>query len=198
VTDDKWRMVDCIPVRRNVGTTWTARTGAEKQTIWFVPELFGTDLTDPNNVLFGDWIVCQNDFQTKRWVVSQGAGDSSIVFCIPTVDALVDASTACKIWRGDPLSETSEVIDVWLDWATGNEPISAGTQCTAKNEAGRWHFLTADCEGEGSEAAVKVGKDSGSTLPDPATTSYGVFINADGVFILDSATWVSVSTSGPA
>lgn len=199
VASDKWRMVDCREVIKTASATWAATDYRPVQTIWFVPELFGDDTVEPTAVVSSDWVTAFWEFQSERWV-AVGPGflpEERVVFCVPTANVAAGASVSCKIWRGDPLAETTDTITVYLDWAHGGEGISSGKECVAKNEDGRWHFIIAECETD-AEPTVKVGSAADTSKPDASSTTYSVYINSDGVWLNDSATWVQVVESPPA
>lgn len=120
------------------------------------------------------------------------------VFCVPTADITSGGSGTCKVWSGAPLAETSETITVYLDWAADGVNAYEDSSCRARLESGRWHFIAAECQGD-DEVAVKVGSSTGTDKPTPTTTTFAVWHNADGTFILDtSGTPAWVQSAPPA
>lgn len=119
-----------------------------------------------------------------------------IVFCKPTANISANSSGTCKVWAGDPLSETSENITVHLDWIHGGEGISAGKACVAVFLDGVWRFIAADCEEDG-EVGVKVGK--GSTLPTQPSTYSMFYVPGTGLYNNNAGVWeLDLSASAPA
>ena len=135
--DDGAWYVKATPVYRVPQGGWKPKPDSAEQKLWFVPELNGTEDTDPNSLTFPDWVTAKWDSQAGRWLVSLVASGSDTVFALFSGHVLqsLEMVEASPYWRSDGGGST--VVRLYNPYpvVVGDSPPNVVMAASTPNES---------------------------------------------------------------